>query len=291
MKLMDGRAVLVAGGGRGIGRACAELLAAEGARVLISDPGVSSDGRSVDEGTLAEHVAKEIRANGGEAVGTSIGVGSRENGEELVQACMDAFGALDAVVVPAAILRDRMIFNMSDEEFDSVLQVNLVGVYWLVKAACVLMRERKYGRVVTFTSAAGLEGRGGTSNYAAAKMGVVGLTKAAAMDMARYGVMVNCVAPRADTRLTQQVAAARPDFAIPLDPSQVGEPSDIAPIAVYLASERCQVTGQVFFSMGRNLAIYPPFVPHRLYRGERPLDLDTVSRVVEGYLLADVVEV
>jgi NAD(P)-dependent dehydrogenase (short-subunit alcohol dehydrogenase family) len=291
MNLLEGRAVLVAGGGRGIGRACAEMLAAHGARVLVSDPGVTSDGQSIEVPNLAEQVAATIRERGGQAVGTSMEIGSKEDGERLIEACLEQFGSVDAVVVPAAILRDRMIFNMTQEEFDQVLSVNLVGVYWLVRAACELMRSHRYGRIVTFTSAAGLEGRGGTSNYAAAKMGVVGLTKAAAMDMSRYGVLVNCIAPRANTRLTQQVAAARPQFAIPLDPSKVGDPSDVAPIAVYLTSERCQVTGHVFFSMGTNLGVYPDFVPHRMYRGEARLDVDAVTRVVEGYLLAKVVEV
>lgn len=287
---MEGRAVLVAGGGRGIGRATAELLAEQGASVLVADPGVASDGTSTNESNIAEQVAEAIRARGGEAVGTSLGIGSKENGENLIQSCIDAFGKVEAVVIPAAILRDRMIFNMSEDEFNTVLQVNLVGAYWLVQAACVVMRPQRYGRIVTFTSAAGLEGRGGTTNYAAAKMGVVGLTKSASMDMSRYEVFVNCIAPRANTRLTQQVAATRPSHAIPLDPSRVGDPADVAPLGVFLASERCRVTGQVFFSMGSNIGIYPDFIPNRIFRGSGSFDVETLTKAVEGYLLARVVE-
>jgi hypothetical protein len=290
MGLMDRKAVVVAGGGRGIGRATAERLAAEGARVLVSDPGVTADGQDVESGGLADEVAAGIRAAGGEAVGTSLGVGSKQAGEDLVEACQDAFGGLDAVLAPAAILRDRMIFNMSEAELEDVMRVNLVGVYWLVKAATVVMRGQRSGRIVTFTSAAGLEGRGGTSNYAAAKMGVVGLTKAAAMDMTRYGVNVNCIAPRASTRLSQQVAADRPDFAIPIDTNRIGGPADFAPLATYLASERCAVTGRVFFSMGQNIGVYADFVPARVFRGTGTLDVETVAQAVEGYLTASVVE-
>lgn len=288
--LMEGRAVLVAGGGRGIGRATAELLGQQGASVLVADPGVASDGASTGEPNIADQVADSIRTAGGQAVGTSLAIGTKQDGEALVQKCIDAFGKLDAVVIPAAILRDRMIFNMSEAEFDTVLQVNLIGVYWLVQSACVVMRQQRYGRIVTFTSAAGLEGRGGTTNYAAAKMGIVGLTKGAAMDMSRYDVFINCVAPRANTRLTQQVAAARPSHAVPLDPSQVGRPEDVAPMAVFLASERCVTTGRVFFSMGPNVGVYADFVPSRVFRSNGPIDLETLTQAVEGYLLADVVE-
>jgi NAD(P)-dependent dehydrogenase (short-subunit alcohol dehydrogenase family) len=152
------------------------------------------------------------------------------------------------------------------------------------------MREQRSGRIVVFTSAAGLEGRGGTSNYAAAKMGVVGLTKSVAMDMVRYGVNVNCVAPRAQTRLSHHVAADRPDFAIPLDPSRIGNPADVAPLAAYLASERCSVTGRVFFAMGSSVGVYPDFIPHRVYRGEGALDVPTIAQAIEGYLTSSVVE-
>jgi NAD(P)-dependent dehydrogenase (short-subunit alcohol dehydrogenase family) len=180
-----------------------------------------------------------------------------------------------------------MLFNMTEEEWRTVLDVNLSGTFALVRAAAVVMRERRCGRIVTFTSAAGLEGRAGTSNYAAAKLGVVGLTKAAALDLDRYGVCVNCISPRADTRLTRLVAATRPGGPAGEPAEALGDPADVAPLAVYLASERCTATGRVFFCGGGTVAVYPDFVPSRRVDGVAGLDPAALARVVEDDLLAN----
>lgn len=288
MRFVEGCAVVVAGGGRGIGRACSELLAAHGARVLVADPGVDSDGTGADQGAAATAVAAAIRAAGGEAVGIADGIGSFADGDRIVARCLEEFGAVDAVLAPAAVLRDRMIFNMREDEWRTVVDVNLSGVFGLVRAASILMRQQRAGRIVTFTSAAGLEGRAGTTNYAAAKMGIVGLTKSAALDLAKYGVRVNCISPRANTRLTRHVAATQPqDADKPIATAALGGPDDIAPLAVYLASERCQVSGKIFYCGGGHLAIYDDFVPARDVVAEDHLGVAATAELVEGRLLND----
>lgn len=285
-------AVVVAGGGRGIGRACSILLAAHGADVLVLDPGVEQDGTVVTNDAVAADVAAEIIRAGGRAVGVADSVGSFADGDRIITRCLDEFGRLDAVLAPAAVLRDRMVFNMTEEDWRIVLDVNLSGVFGLVRAACRVMRAQRRGRIVTFTSVAGLEGRAGTSNYAAAKMGVVGLTKAVALDMKKYDVRVNCISPRADTRLTRRVAATRPATR-PLGISSawagntLGAPEDIAPLAVYLASGRCQATGRVFYSAGGEVGVYPDFLPIRIAHVNETLDVDATATVIESRLLHD----
>ena len=201
---LEGRNAVVTGAGRGIGRAVALALAAEGASVVVNDPGVNVDGSGHDAGP-AEQVAGEICAAGGSAVANYDSVADLAGGEAIVRQCVDAFGPVDILVNVAGILRDRMIFNMSEEEWDAVIAVHLKGHYNTIKPASVLMRQQRYGRIVNFSSISGLRGISGQSNYGAAKAGIAGLTRVVARDLGRYGVTCNAIAPGAQTRMTATV--------------------------------------------------------------------------------------
>ncbi|HLA18436.1 MAG TPA: SDR family NAD(P)-dependent oxidoreductase, partial [Dehalococcoidia bacterium] len=201
---LEGRNAVVTGAGRGIGRAVALALAAEGASVVVNDPGVNVDGSGHDAGP-ADQVAAEVRAVGGTAVANYDSVADLAGGENMVRQCADAFGRVDILVNVAGILRDRMIFNMSEEEWDAVIAVHLKGHYNTIKPASVLMRQQRYGRIVNFSSISGLRGISGQSNYGAAKAGIAGLTRVVARDLGRYGVTCNAIAPGAQTRMTATV--------------------------------------------------------------------------------------
>ena len=203
---LKGRNAVVTGAGRGIGRAVALALAEEGASVVVNDPGVNVDGSGHDAGP-ADQVAGEIRAAGGSAVASYDSVAELAGGESMVRQCVDAFGRIDILVNVAGILRDRMIFNMSEEEWDAVIAVHLKGHFNTIKPASVLMRQQRYGRIVNFSSISGLRGISGQSNYGAAKAGIAGLTRVVARDLGRYGVTCNAIAPGAQTRMTATVPA------------------------------------------------------------------------------------
>lgn len=271
--VMRDRRVLVAGGGRGIGRACAELLATHGASVMVADPSVSLGG-SERTGDAAAEVARAIRDRGGDALHTPLGIGDLEDGRRLVALCLERWGALDAVVVPAMVLRDRMVWNLSQEDWDMVVRTNLSGVFGLVAAAVPTMRGRGYGRIVTFTSRAGIQGTPGTANYSAAKMGVIGLVNTVAKEVERYGIRINCVAPRAQTRASGHALGERPAEGAALDYATLGAPEDVALLVQYLASERCEVTGRTFTCSGRELGIYPPPEAVPLSDGRTPMTYD-----------------
>ena len=202
--LLEGRVIAMTGAGRGIGRECALLAAAEGARVVVNDPGVSPDGQGHDDGPAAQ-VVDEIKKNGGEAVANFADVSTMAGGESVIQSALDTFGRLDGLINLAAILRDRMVFNLTEEEWDDVIRVDLKGHFTTIKPAAIVMRQQRYGRIVNFSSVSGLQGNSGQANYGAAKAGVGGLTRVAARDLGRYGVTVNAIAPGAATRLTATV--------------------------------------------------------------------------------------
>ena len=212
MGRLDGRNAVVTGAGRGIGRAVAMLLAQEGANVVVNDPGVSVDGSGHDNGP-AEQVAAEIRAAsasggkaaGGKAVANYDSVATAEGGENMIKQCVDAFGRIDILINVAGILRDRMVFNMAEEEWQDVVAVHLKGHFNTIKPASVLMRQQRYGRIVNFSSISGLRGNSGQANYGAAKAGIAGVTRVVARDLGRYGVTTNCIAPGAMTRMVAQV--------------------------------------------------------------------------------------
>ncbi|MCH8345453.1 MAG: SDR family NAD(P)-dependent oxidoreductase, partial [Chloroflexi bacterium] len=207
---LKGRNAVVTGAGRGIGRAVAILLAQEGAAVVVNDPGGNVDGTGHDAGP-ADQVVDEINAAGGSAVANYDSVAELTGGENMVKQCADAFGRIDILINVAGILRDRMIFNMSEEEWDSVIATHLKGTFVCAKPAPIVMRQQRSGRIITFTSTSGLYGNAGQANYSAAKSGIAGFTKVAALDLGRYGVTVNAIAPMAGTRmtLTEDVQAAK----------------------------------------------------------------------------------
>jgi NAD(P)-dependent dehydrogenase (short-subunit alcohol dehydrogenase family) len=232
----DGRVAIVTGAGNGLGRAHALLLAARGAQVVVNDLGGSVDGAGASAGPAAT-VAQEIEDSGGVALANTDTVATPEGGRALVAAALEAFGRIDIVVNNAGILRDRAFHNMTPDELDPVLDVHLRGSFFVTLPAWRVMRERGYGRVVFTSSASGILGNFGQANYGAAKMGVVGMTRVLAIEGGPHGIRVNAIAPMARTRMTDGLLGDMHDW---LDPELV------APVAAWLAHERCSVTGEVF---------------------------------------------
>ncbi len=252
--ICEGRVCIVTGAGRGIGREYALMLAAEGAKVVVNDLGGSRDGTGGDAGP-AQQVVDEITAAGGEAVANTDDISSWAGGETIVRQAVDAFGGLDAVVNNAGILRDRMLFSMSEDEWDAVVQVHLKGTFATSRHAAAYWRDRaKAGetndaRIINTTSVAGLYANPGQTNYGAAKAGIATFTQIAAQELGRYGVTVNAIAPGALTRLTD-------DLGLPEDVTAKFEPRWVAPVVTWLASaQSADVTGQVIESSGLVLAI------------------------------------
>ena len=250
MSVCDGRIVIVTGAGNGLGRAHALAFAAEGARVVVNDIGTSREGEGWSAGP-AQQVVDEIKAAGGEAVANTDDVADWDGAGRLVQTAIDAFGGLDVLVNNAGFLRDRMLANMSVEEWDAVIRVHLRGHFCTMRRAAGLWREQaKAGnpvdaRVINTSSGAGLMGSVGQGNYSAAKAGIVGLTLVAAAEMSRYGVTVNAIAPAARTRMTE---VAMPDMMkAPEKGFDAMAPDNVSPLVVWLGSaESRDVTGRVF---------------------------------------------
>ena len=249
-RLQD-KVAVVTGSGRGIGRGVAILMAQEGAKVVVVDPGVNVDGSGTDH-SIAQQVVSEIEQAGGTAVACTESVASMEGGEKIIQTAIDNYGKLDIVVTVAGILRDRMIFNMTEQEWDEVIAVHLKGTFSVVKHACIVFRQQRSGRIITFSSASGLWGNSGQANYGAAKDGITGLTRVVARDMGRYGVTANAISPVAATRMTgsipEDTANLRAARGITRASSTMrGEPDDIAPMVTWLASDAAaHVNGHVF---------------------------------------------
>ncbi|WP_419995836.1 SDR family oxidoreductase [Streptomyces boninensis] len=243
---LSGKVIAVTGAGRGIGRAVALACAAEGAKVVVADYGVSVDG-SEPSSEVADQVVKEIEALGGEGVAVGEDVSTMAGGQRVVDAAVEGFGRIDGVVCVAGILRERMLFNMSEEEWDPVLATHLKGTFTVFRAASAVMRKQKSGTLIGFTSG-NHQGSVSQPNYSAAKGGVISLTRSAALGLNKYGVTANCVAPVARTRMSAGV---------PMELKEIGEPEDVAPLVVYLLSERArQVTGQVYTVAGPKIAVW-----------------------------------
>lgn len=254
--MLDGKVAVVTGAGRGIGREMALLLAKEGAKVVVNDFGGGEDGTG-GEAKIADDVVNEIRNAGGIAVANYDAVGTMAAGKRIIQTALDNFGKIDILVNNAGILRDRMVFNMSEEEWDAVITVHLKGTFACTRAAVPLMREQRSGRIINFTSTSGLIGNIGQANYAAAKMGIVGFTKVVALDMARYNVTANCISPFAWTRLIGTIPTETEEQKKRVEKLKKMSPADIAPLVVYLASDEAQyITGQIFGVRGKEIFIF-----------------------------------
>ncbi len=241
----DGKVVIITGAGGGLGRQHALLLASRGALVVINDLGGSIDGSGSDMGA-AEHVVDEIKAAGGEAVADTNSVATPEGGAAIVQTALDAYGKIDVVINNAGILRDKSFHNMTPELLNPVLDVHLKGAFYVTQPAWVVMREQGYGRIVSTSSAAGVFGNFGQTNYGAAKMGLVGFTRVLAAEGAKYNIKANAIAPLALTRMTENLMGGA--FGDKLAPGLV------SPLVAYLAHEDCPVTGQLFSVGGGRVA-------------------------------------
>jgi NAD(P)-dependent dehydrogenase (short-subunit alcohol dehydrogenase family) len=256
-KLCEGRVAIISGAGRGIGREHALLLAHHGAKVVVNDLGGTMDGEGNDQGP-AQDVVDEIKAMGGEAIANTDDISDWDGAERFVQSAIDAFGGLDIVINNAGILRDRMLTNMSEAEWDAVIKVHLKGTFAPSRHAAAYWRERsKAGetndaRIINTTSVSGIYGNVGQTNYGAAKQGIAGFTFIAAMELQRYGVTVNAIAPGALTRLTEDLGMGQASE----EAKAAMSPRWVAPLCTWLASpQSAGVTGRVFESSGRMLAV------------------------------------
>jgi NAD(P)-dependent dehydrogenase (short-subunit alcohol dehydrogenase family) len=241
--MVKDKVVIVTGAGGGIGRDFAHAFAASGARVVVNDVG-RSEGEALG---AAEKVATEIRAAGGEAVASADSVAAPESAGHIVQMALDSFGGIDCVVNNAGIVRDRFFFNMSVDEWKAVLDVHLNGSFYVARAAAPYFKRQASGSYVHMTSTSGLIGNLGQANYSAAKMGIVGLSKSIALDMAKFNVRSNCIAPWAWTPMTATIPADSPENIARIEKMKKMESAKIAPLAVYLASDAAaKVSGQIF---------------------------------------------
>jgi NAD(P)-dependent dehydrogenase (short-subunit alcohol dehydrogenase family) len=282
MARLDGRVAIVTGAGRGIGRSVARLLAGEGASVVVNDLGAAVDGSGQDTGP-AHDVVAEISEAGGKAVANGADVSDFAAAENLVQTAIEQFGRLDVLVNVAGILRDRMVFNMTEQEWDDVIRVHMKGTFNTTRFASAhwrsLREESAQNRIINFTSVSGLHGAPGQPNYAAAKMGIVGLTWSSARALAKYGVTVNAISPGAATRMTDSVPTdrrrTRPD-------QDEWSPDNVARIVAYLASERSGwITGRIIHASGYEVALYSNPEPVIRIVGTAPWDADALSEQVE----------
>jgi NAD(P)-dependent dehydrogenase (short-subunit alcohol dehydrogenase family) len=303
---LEGKSAIVTGSGRGIGRGIAMLMAQEGAKVVVVDPGVNLDGSGGEAGP-AQAVVDEIKAAGGEAVACLEAVGTMDAGERIVQTALDNYGRVDILVNVAGILRDRMVFNMTPEEWYAVIDTHLKGHFCTIKPASILMRQQRYGRIINISSSSGLTGNPGQANYGAAKSGIAGLTRVVARDLGRYGVTCNAISPGAATRMTQSVpdaarelrsragmpAAGGPGSAAAAAQrsgapgANLAQPEAIAPAVCWLASDLAwNVNGQVFAVAGGTVSLLNhPLGAKGIYK-QGMWTLDELDEIVPAQVMA-----
>ena len=276
-KCVDGKVIVVTGAGRGIGREIAMLAAAEGAKVVVNDLGGSAEGEGADV-KVADQVVAEIKKAGGIAVSNGDSVADPQGAERIIKTAIDNFGRIDCVVNNAGILRDRIFHRMSAVDWDAVIKVHLYGAFYMSKAAAPYFKDQESGSFVHFTSTSGLVGNFGQANYAAAKLGIVGLSKSIALDMARFKVRSNCVSPFAWSRLIGTIPVDTPEQKARVERIQnTMTASKIAPICVFLASDLCQGRDgpDLRRAQGRDLPDEPVAPAARRPQGRR---LDPASR-------------
>jgi NAD(P)-dependent dehydrogenase (short-subunit alcohol dehydrogenase family) len=299
--VLKDKVAVVTGSGQGMGKAIAVAFARAGAKVVVNNRSPESKGGN------AEETAKIIKEAGGEAIPIYGNVGQMDVCEKLIKKAIDHWGTIDILVNNAGINRDRMVWNMGEEEWDEVVDVILKGTFGCTKFAALHMREKRKGRIINMASAAGIDGNGGQPNYSAAKGGVVGFTKSCALALGKYGVTVNALSPQADTRMWRTVTPERAremgvarglvtkDEAAHISDEEVytsifGAPEDIAPIAVYLASDlAANINGQIFFASGGRISLYgAPAQTKTIYKKGR-WSFEDLASVMPGSLASGLV--
>ena len=278
MRHLDGKVAIVTGGAGGIGTALCAAYAEQGAKIIVTDTGGDVEGRTKDTSRVDAVVAK-VKALGGEAIGAFGDIADMDFAESLVRLALDTWGKLDIVVCAHGILRERMIFNMTEDEWDEVIRVHLKGCFTITKYASIYWRtSMNGGRLIYFTSDAGIFGSAGQPNYSAAHGGKLGLMRSNALGLEKYGVTCNCIAPAAQTRMTDRGRAVDREGPAPSERAAgtPGDPANIAPIAVWLASDDAgKVTGRIFGAGGHRISVYHEPVQERALFGSQPMfDID-----------------
>ncbi|MGD9703732.1 MAG: SDR family oxidoreductase [Acidimicrobiia bacterium] len=282
MGALDGRVAIITGAGRGIGREHALLFAAEGAKVVVNDLGGSADGTGADA-SAAQQVVDEIVAAGGEAIANHDDVADADGADRMIRSAIDSFGTLHVLVNNAGILRDRMIFGMSDDEWDAVVRVHLRGHFMPTRAAARYWRDlAKSGApvaasVINTTSTSGLLSNPGQTNYGAAKSGIATFTEICQKELTRYGVRCNAIAPAARTRLTEALGGSA--SATPGDGFDTMDPANVSPMVAYLATESCPIAGKTFFVYGGTVQLFQPWTIVDTVRTDHRWSVDELAGV------------
>jgi NAD(P)-dependent dehydrogenase (short-subunit alcohol dehydrogenase family) len=285
---LDGRVAIVTGAGRGIGREHALLFASEGAKVVVNDFGGAVDGSGAD--SPAGGVVEEIRSSGGRAIANGEDVSDWDGGRRLVEAAIEEYGDLHVLVNNAGILRDRVLVNMTEDEWDSVVKVHMKGHFVPTRHAAAWWRQQaKQGRelnvsVVNTSSTSGLLGNPGQANYGAAKAGIAAFTVIAAQELSRYGVRVNAIAPAARTRMTESTPGLSEIVGVPKDESafDVWDPANVSPLVAYLATESCSLTGKVFFIQGGRVRLFQSWAMNEGLAGTGRWTIEDLARELPG---------